>query len=115
MVATLAAMGSVLTVEDFARHRGEAPTPISTNYRGVDLVEIPPNTQGLTALVMLNILEHFELGKVEALGPERFAVRFVSNGPTAARRAQRPVRMKSASPGETLTPAIFSHASISCA
>ena len=72
MVATLAAMGSVLTVEDFARHRGEAPTPISTNYRGVDLVEIPPNTQGLTALVMLNILEHFELGKLEALGPERF-------------------------------------------
>ena len=72
MVATLAAMGSVLTVEDFARHRGEAPTPISTNYRGVDLVEIPPNAQGLTALVMLNILEHFELGKLEALGPERF-------------------------------------------
>ena len=72
MVATLQAKGSVLTVEDFAKHRGEAPTPISTNYRGIDLVEIPPNTQGLTALVMLNILENFDLAKLEALGPDRY-------------------------------------------
>ena len=72
MVATLQAKGSVLTAEDFARHRGEAPTPISTNYRGVDLVEIPPNTQGLTALVMLNILENFDLRSLDALGPDRF-------------------------------------------
>ena len=72
MAATLQAKGSVLTAEDFAAHRGEAPVPISTNYRGIDLVEIPPNTQGLTALVMLNILENFDLSKLEALGPERF-------------------------------------------
>jgi gamma-glutamyltranspeptidase/glutathione hydrolase len=72
MAATLAAMGSVLTPEDFARHRGEAVTPISTNYRGIDLVEIPPNTQGLTALVTLNILENFDLSSLEALGPDRF-------------------------------------------
>jgi gamma-glutamyltranspeptidase / glutathione hydrolase len=72
MVATLQAKGSVLTVEDFARHRGEAPVPISTNYRGVDLVEIPPNTQGLTALVTLNILENFDLAALDALGAERF-------------------------------------------
>jgi gamma-glutamyltranspeptidase/glutathione hydrolase len=72
MASTLAAMGSVLTAEDFARHRGEAQTPISTNYRGVDLVEIPPNTQGLTALVMLNILECFDLPALEAIGPDRF-------------------------------------------
>ncbi len=72
MAATLAAKGSVLTVEDFAKHRGEAVTPISTNYRGVDLVEIPPNTQGLTALVTLNVLENFDLAALEALGPDRF-------------------------------------------
>jgi gamma-glutamyltranspeptidase / glutathione hydrolase len=72
MVATLQAKGSVLTVEDFARHRGEAPRPISTGYRGVDLIEIPPNTQGLTALVTLNILENFDLAKLEALGPDRY-------------------------------------------
>jgi gamma-glutamyltranspeptidase/glutathione hydrolase len=72
MVATLAAMGSVLTAEDFAKHRGEVVTPISTNYRGVDLVEIPPNTQGLTALVTLNILENFDLASLAPLGPDRF-------------------------------------------
>jgi gamma-glutamyltranspeptidase/glutathione hydrolase len=72
MVATLAALGSVLSLEDFARHRGEMVTPISTNYRGVDLVEIPPNTQGLTALVMLNILENFDLPSLAPLGPDRF-------------------------------------------
>jgi gamma-glutamyltranspeptidase/glutathione hydrolase len=72
MAATLAAAGSVLTVEDFARHRGEVVTPISTNYRGIDLVEIPPNTQGLTALVTLNILENFDLPAIEPLGADRF-------------------------------------------
>ena len=60
MAATVAARGSFLTAEDFARHRGDAVEPISTNYRGLDLVEIPPNGQGFTALVMLNILEQFD-------------------------------------------------------
>jgi gamma-glutamyltranspeptidase/glutathione hydrolase len=74
MVATLAARGSLLTLEDFAHHRGEVQTPISTNYRGVDLVELPPNGQGLTALVLLNILEQFDLGALDALGAERFHI-----------------------------------------
>ena len=72
MAATVAARGSFLTAEDFARHRGDAVTPISTNYRGLDLIEIPPNGQGLTALVMLNILENFDLAALDPLGPERF-------------------------------------------
>ena len=72
MVATLSARGSVLTLEDFARHRGSEDVPISTDYRGLELVELPPNGQGLTALVLLNILEQFDLGKFEALGPDRF-------------------------------------------
>ncbi|HLA20005.1 MAG TPA: gamma-glutamyltransferase [Pseudolabrys sp.] len=72
MAQTVAARGSFLTTEDFARHRGDAVTPISTNYRGLDLVEIPPNGQGLTALVMLNILENFDLKALDPLGPERF-------------------------------------------
>jgi len=69
---TVAARGSFLTAEDFARHHGNAVTPISTNYRGLDLVEIPPNGQGLTALVMLNILENFDLKALDPLGPQRF-------------------------------------------
>jgi len=72
MAATVAARGSFLTAEDFANHRGNVVTPISTNYRGLDLVEIPPNGQGLTALVMLNILENFDLKSLDPFGPERF-------------------------------------------
>jgi gamma-glutamyltranspeptidase / glutathione hydrolase len=72
MAATLGARGSYLDAEDFARHRGEAVAPISTNYRGLDLVEIPPNGQGLTALMMLNILENFDVKALDPNGPERF-------------------------------------------
>ena len=56
------------TAEDFARHRGEVVAPIATNYRGLDVLELPPNTQGLTALVLLNILERFDLA---AFDPDR--------------------------------------------
>jgi gamma-glutamyltranspeptidase/glutathione hydrolase len=72
IATTVAARGSFLTKEDFAAHRGDEVTPISTNYRGLDLVEIPPNGQGLTALVMLNILENFDLAALDPMGPERF-------------------------------------------
>jgi len=72
IVKTVGARGSFLTAEDFARHRGDAVAPISSNYRGLDLVEIPPNGQGLTALVMLNILENFDLKSLDPFGPERF-------------------------------------------
>jgi gamma-glutamyltranspeptidase/glutathione hydrolase len=72
IVATVAARGSFLAAEDLARHRGEVVAPISTNYRGLDVLELPPNTQGLTALVLLNILERFDLAALDPLGPDRF-------------------------------------------
>ena len=72
MARTVAARGSFLKPEDFARHQGEAATPIASNYRGLDLVELPPNGQGLTALIMLNILENFDLKSLDPTGPERF-------------------------------------------
>ncbi len=72
MAKTLETRNSFLTAEDFSRHRGDAVEPISTNYRGLDLVEIPPNGQGLTALVMLNILENFDVASLDPLGAERF-------------------------------------------
>ena len=70
-MATLAARGSWLTCEDFAAHRGEAVTPIAATYRGLDVVELPPNGQGLVALVLLNVLEHFDLSALEPHGAER--------------------------------------------
>jgi len=72
MAKTLAARGSFLTTEDFALHRGNAVEPISSNYRGMDLLEIPPNGQGLTALVMINILENFNVASFDPLGADRF-------------------------------------------
>jgi gamma-glutamyltranspeptidase/glutathione hydrolase len=74
MAATVAARGSYLTEEDFARHHGEVVAPIATNYRGLDVLELPPNTQGLTALVLLNILERFDLAALDPLGTDRFHV-----------------------------------------
>ena len=72
MVATVAERGSFLTAEDFASHRGEVVTPITTNYRGLDLYELPPNGQGVTALVLMNILEQFDLAALDPTGPDRF-------------------------------------------
>jgi gamma-glutamyltranspeptidase / glutathione hydrolase len=71
MAATIAGRGSFLTVEDFGQHRGNLLTPITCNYRGLDILELPPNTQGLTALVLLNILERFDLATLDPMGPDR--------------------------------------------
>ena len=74
IAATIAARGGFVTAEDLARHRGTVVDPIATSYRGLDVVELPPNGQGLTALVLLNILERFDLGSLEALSPKRLHV-----------------------------------------
>jgi gamma-glutamyltranspeptidase/glutathione hydrolase len=56
--------GGYLSVEDLASHRGEWVEPVSVNYRGYDVWELPPNGQGLAALQALNILEGFDLKSV---------------------------------------------------
>ena len=53
--------GGFLSMEDFAAHKSNWVEPISTNYRGHTLYELPPNNQGLTALLLLNILEGLDL------------------------------------------------------
>jgi gamma-glutamyltranspeptidase/glutathione hydrolase len=53
--------GGFLTEQDLATHTSTWVEPISTNYRGYDVWEIPPNTQGIAALIGLNILEGFDL------------------------------------------------------
>lgn len=64
IVATLKAQGGVMTTADLKGHKSSFDKPISTNYRGVDVFEIAPNGQGLTALMALNILEGFDLSKM---------------------------------------------------
>lgn len=53
--------GGFHTKEDFAAHRSNWIDPISTTYRDHTVYELPPNTQGLAALEMLNILEGFDI------------------------------------------------------
>jgi gamma-glutamyltranspeptidase/glutathione hydrolase len=54
-------LGGVFTLRDFAEHRSEWVEPITARYRGYDIYEMPPATQGFVALEMLKILEGFDL------------------------------------------------------
>ena len=53
-----------LSYADMASHSGEWVEPVSTNYRGVDVWELPPNSQGIAALQILNILEGYDFSKI---------------------------------------------------
>jgi len=55
--------GGFLTAKDLAGHHADWVEPVSTNYRGYDVWELPPNGQGIAALQILNILEGFEMAK----------------------------------------------------
>ena len=58
---TVHAEGGFLSRSDLAAHHGQWVEPVSTNYRGYDIWELPPNTQGLAVLEMMNILEQFDI------------------------------------------------------
>jgi len=53
--------GGFLSYEDLATHTSEWVNPVSTNYRGYDVWELPPNGQGIAALQILNILEQYDI------------------------------------------------------
>ncbi len=71
MVAALRAAGGVHTLDDFAATASEYADPISTDYRGTELVEHPPNGQGATAILLANILGHFDIGALDPFGAAR--------------------------------------------
>jgi len=54
-------VGGFLSYKDLADHKSEWVEPVSTNYRGYDIWELPPNGQGIAALQILNILEGFDV------------------------------------------------------
>ncbi len=55
--------GGYIRAEDLAGYHAQWVEPITTNYKGYDIYEIPPNSHGITALMALNILKNFDLGK----------------------------------------------------
>lgn len=56
--------GGLFSHRDFAEHRSDWAAPVSTNYRGYEVWELPPNGQGVAVLQMLNILEPFDLASM---------------------------------------------------
>ncbi len=71
MVAALNALGGVHSAADFASNTCTETEPLSGDYKTVELVEHPPNGQGATAILLLNILKHFDLAAMDPLGAER--------------------------------------------
>ncbi len=68
--------GGFLSYEDFESHKSEWVEPVSTNYRGYDIWELPPNGQGIAALQILNILEGFDIASM-GFGSEQYLHHFV--------------------------------------
>lgn len=71
LVTSLRALGGVHTEDDFAKVEATFGGPIQGHYRGVDLVEHPPNGQGAAAILMTRILAQFDLASLEPFGAER--------------------------------------------
>ncbi|MEA2822280.1 MAG: gamma-glutamyltranspeptidase / glutathione hydrolase, partial [Bradyrhizobium sp.] len=72
IVETLRGLGGLHALEDFAAHTTETTAPIGTIYKGHDVWQCPPNGPGITMLVMLNVLSHFDLTKYPPMSIERF-------------------------------------------
>jgi gamma-glutamyltranspeptidase/glutathione hydrolase len=71
IVGVIKEAGGCMSVEDLASHVSTWETPISVNYRGLRVYECPPNGQGITALIALNLLEGFDLTSLDVLSPEK--------------------------------------------
>ena len=63
--------GGYFALRDFQDHEATWVDPASTNYRGYDVWEIPPNGQGICVLQILNLLEHFDIGSMAPNSPEQ--------------------------------------------
>lgn len=68
--------GGFLSYDDLASHTSEWVTPVSTNYRGYDVWELPPNGQGIAALQILNVMEQYDVAAM-GYGSEEYIHTFV--------------------------------------
>ena len=71
IVRAVQVAGGVLDASDLAAHRGDWVRPISTDYHGVEVATIPPNSQGVTALMALNVLSTLEWPMGEPMSADR--------------------------------------------
>ena len=71
IVGVIKEAGGCMSLEDLASHTSTWEEPISVTYRGLRVYECPPNGQGITALIALNILEGFDLSVLASLSTER--------------------------------------------
>lgn len=72
IVSVMKEAGGTMSSDDLASHVSTWEGPISVTYRGLRVYECPPNGQGITALIALNILEGFDLASLESLSTERW-------------------------------------------
>jgi gamma-glutamyltranspeptidase/glutathione hydrolase len=71
IVVVIKEAGGCMSLDDLASHTSTWEEPISVTYRGLRVYECPPNGQGITALIALNILEGFDLSALASLSTER--------------------------------------------
>ncbi|MEM8740320.1 MAG: gamma-glutamyltransferase family protein [Pseudomonadota bacterium] len=71
LVAGLVEAGGVHSLEDFAAHESRYVTPLSASYRDRKLVELPPNSQGATALLLARMLDRHDMAGLDPLGAAR--------------------------------------------
>ncbi len=71
MIAALSDLGGLHDADDFEAVAATQTTPVAGTYKDIDVVEHPPNGQGATAILMLNILSHFDIQSMDPLGADR--------------------------------------------
>ncbi|MEM8614444.1 MAG: gamma-glutamyltransferase [Cyanobacteria bacterium P01_H01_bin.105] len=65
IIEYVAPLGSPLSLEDFANHQSDWVTPITTTYRDHTIYQLPPSTQGLTVLQILNLIEPYDIAGLD--------------------------------------------------
>lgn len=74
LIAGLGKLGGILTKADFSLHKSDWVTPIRTTYQDYTVTELPPNSQGVIFLMMLNILEHVDWSSIPRLSAQYFHI-----------------------------------------